>query len=98
MVREPWEGFPLGAPVRRLYYLLASSCPKGFFGLSQGLLGASRNVWRAFYVPCVDTLEEMYNVLDAKEWNDLWTCSSYLDVDTLDLLAINRHADRQQQK
>ena len=84
MVQGLWKGFTLGSPVRRLYYLLACSYPKGFSGLSQGLLGASRNVWRAFYVLCVDTLEGMCNVLDAKECSDLWTCSSFLDVDTFD--------------
>ena len=42
----------------------------------------------------MDTLEGMCNVLDAKECSDLWTCSSYLDVDTFDLLATKRHADR----
>ena len=78
MVQGLWEGFPLWPPVRRLYYLLASSYPKGFFGLSQILLGASRNAWRAFCVPCVDPLEGMCNVLVAKECSDLWTCSSYL--------------------
>ena len=40
----------------------------------------------------------MCNVLVAKEFSDLWTCSSYLDVDTFDLLAIKRCADRKRQK